>query len=160
MSYGEIINVDAPTVTVTGSVSGSFTVTGTNVPFNIHTGVDNTSVTKVDTGRTLKYDEKIPTIVGEATITITAVNGTQAHYTLSGKAPKSNGKRANANPDISDRDVSATRIYEAPIKLKQNRPGAYSPTVLKVRSYKLVGGKVSPNEKSKLLHIRFLITKA
>lgn len=155
--YGETLNVNAPIISVVGSISGSFTITGTDTPFDVVAGVDSTSVTKVDHARIIKYDEALPTIRGTATVTITAAGGTQVHYTLTGKAPHSKGRNANTDTTISNRDRSASVIYTAPFVLTGNRPGAFSPTILKVRAWKLVSGVVSPNEKSKLIHVRFMI---
>jgi hypothetical protein len=155
---GEVINQTAPSITVTGSTSGSFTVNGADTPFNINTGVDSSTVTKVDTGRVIKYDEALPTIVGTATVTITAASGTEVHFSLNGRNPTAHA--AHRNVSTEKYHCQGSYIYTGAFTMPANRPGKHHNAVLRVRAYKVnAHGKygVSPNEKSKLMIIKFNI---
>lgn len=157
-THGETYSQTAPSITVAGSISGSFTVNGANTPFDIHTGVDSTSVTKVDTARTIKYDEKTPTLHGTVTVTITAVGGTTVHYTINGRRPSAKASARNIATDKYH--CQTTYKYTAPFTLAGDRPSRFTPIVLRVRAYKTdANGQdgVSPNQKSKLMLIKFLV---
>lgn len=188
---GEVINQNLPNITVTGSISGSFTVTGTDTPDDLMG--DHTSIARVDTGRIVKYDftqvNNWPTrdaagdafapyyrIHGIATVSITPatldVDGnsvtTQVAYSLSGRNPTykavtdivNPGGGGVASPGAHSASTELYRchqglIYSTPFTIPYSRPGKAHNTVIRIRAWKLVSGVISPNEKSKVLILKF-----
>ena len=151
MATGENFQQTIPTVAITGSTSGSVTVTGTDTIYNFVT--DAGSITKISQ-HAVKYDETIPTIRGTATVTITAPGGTQVHYTLSGKNPTY--KAISSDGTVTPLKGS-TYKYVSPFTLTQARPAKNQPCVLNLRSYGVSGSTVKPNDHSKTLVVRFYL---
>lgn len=168
-THGETFTVDLPTVTITGSTKPrvDFVIDNTALWEDDGTG----DLTKVDglakagngSGRVVKPKIDPPTITGVATVTITAAAGTQVHYTFNGRNPSFKGISAqngangvNKNARLATYGRSLAQVYSAPFTIVNQRPGQ-NLCVLRLRAHKVVGGKVSPNEKSKVMILKFYI---
>lgn len=159
---GETINQYAPTVRVRGSISGDFTLVGADTPFNINTGVDTATVTKVDSGRVIKSDEALVTIVGVCTVTITCQAGTTAHFTINGKSPSARATSRVFSTTTSHCQSTFKATSASDFTIPAGRPSANHNVVLRVRAYKTdANGQygVSPNEKSPMMLIKFNINE-
>jgi hypothetical protein len=165
-THGETINQVLPVVTVTGATSGSFTV-DPSLATSGNTGT--IGVTPVDKNRIVRHNYKktlkLPVMTGVVTVTITPASGTEVHYTLNSKNPKQKALLAStSNIDAVNKRTNRardaiTRIYTVPFTIQNSRPGT-SFTEIRVRAYSLnaKGQKgISPNEKSKVMIIRFVI---
>jgi hypothetical protein len=175
MAYGEMFNQVLPLITVTGSISGSFSVDPTQDGINI-------GVVPVDHARTVKYNyyQQPPVIYGHATITMTPAvldalgNSvtTEVHYTFTGKNPSFKGvDKSNNNSTSTDSNINVyqrgttAHIYQGPFNIPRNLPGS-NLCVMRVRSH-LIGQEtndegvtsnvVSPNDKSQVLILKFMI---
>jgi hypothetical protein len=169
--FGETINQKAPIVTITGSISGSFTFDPTTA-YSTERKLTNGSSgnwRRVDHGRTFAHElassKQLPVIVGIATVTITPSAGTQVHYRIGPKNPTSKGitKDGTVNSD-SDTDArSQSYVYNGAFPIDAPRPGNTVVT-LRLRAYKIANEEisgtiragVSPNEKSEIVILKFV----
>lgn len=150
---GEVINQNLPNITVTGSISGSFTVTGTDTPDDLQG--DGSSIARVDTDRIVKYDHTLTTIHGIATVTITPAANTIVAYSLSGRNPTS--KAVTQTALTQKYRCHQGLLYASAFTIPYSRPGQFNNTVIRIRAWRSLAGQISPNEKSKLLILKFNI---
>lgn len=122
-----------------------------------------------------------PVITGDCTITITTptddiegnVVTTRTVYTFNGRNPTSKAlKKSTADSTAENTRMNrsrdgAARVYEGAITVENSRPGSDLCT-MRIRTYKVanqeIGGEtvsgVSPNEKSPVLIVRFVLLNA
>lgn len=167
--YGETINQQAPSVTITGATSGSISFDPATV-YTTETDELNGSSgnwRRIDKGRVLAYEgddpRQLPVIEGTATVTITAAAGTRVHYRIGPKNPTSKGIKKDGTVNSDDMVRSQSYIYDGAFTISQARPGN-TVTVLRLRAYKSatqeIGGEsisgISPTEKSEVVIIKFV----
>lgn len=156
--HGEVLSQSLPTsISVTGSVSGSFTITPNDTPDDLKGNLSASSVSRIDSKTTVRYDHKAKTVIinGIATVTITPTAGTVVAYSMSSRNPTFKSVTDTARTEKYR--CHQGLLYSAPFTIPYARPGKHHSAVIRIRAWKLVNGKPSMNEKSKLLILKFTI---
>jgi hypothetical protein len=151
-THGESYDQTLPTVVLSwagsgfGS-SGSFSITGTDTPWNPDTfkfvtsggtinvdGADlapvsqTTSLTKVDHARVVKGEASIPVAYGAVTLTITPAANTEVHFSVGVKNPTAKAQTLVGAPTDAH-GVALTQIYKCNVGYIYSTPVIFDPPI-------------------------------